>query len=237
MSPRLSRYYIADQAYNLRIQCSNELGISPFDSCDIMEIYNQFIYPQYGIELNMDHDLGQENGKMVLGKTTKNKDNTITIWINSLLINDPRLIFTLAHELGHAILHLMKLNLKPTVLCSSRREYEADVFAEYFLMPDPLVIDAFENILNRKTIPYLGPSFYDLFNVRRVYITSLYDLATRIARPLTKYFFNVSKESMALKLVNTGLINNIAGEDFWTGTANNSMLIKNFLPKELTIFS
>ena len=63
------------------------------------------------------------------GLTTKTNDNHIVIFLNSQMPND-RTRFSLAHELGHLIMHL---NTSPNQDCV---EDEANEFASEFLMPE-----------------------------------------------------------------------------------------------------
>lgn len=57
--------------------------------------------------------------------------NTPVIWLNDNMPND-RKRFTLAHELGHIIMHLRNPNLKKS---TEEMDEEADLFAAEFLLP------------------------------------------------------------------------------------------------------
>jgi Zn-dependent peptidase ImmA (M78 family) len=228
----LSKLGIARRAaYELRRKCTEEMRLQPSKVCNIMEVYDSVLYPEYGIGLDMNQDLGTE----VLGKTTRNENGDVVILINKSAVNSPQFVFTLAHEIGHAMLHLMPLDKSTDILLeTSQREREADTFAEHFLMPDDLVEDTYVDFFGMTySYPYIGPGNY-FINHKRVHIYSILELGICMAQPLTKYFFNISKESLGRKLLKMGLINNIAREDFWH---TKNVLNRNFFTPMSTNFS
>jgi len=84
-----------------------------------------------------------------------------------------RQIFTVAHELGHLILHPAAYNQKVTEE-SKREESEADIFASYFLMP--------QSVFEKKLKESYGLGFIDrVFHLKRFfgvsYLTVLYRLS------------------------------------------------------------
>lgn len=118
---------IRKQAYTFREKCKvSRYGIIDlFMDCERLG-YKVLRYP-----------LGEEAG---LGFVT-NKDNDIVIFTNTCS-RLAREIFTLAHELGHAVLHLenVKSFVDDTITISGRstdqKEQEANYFASCLLMPE-----------------------------------------------------------------------------------------------------
>lgn len=102
--------------------------------------------------------------------------------------------FTIAHEIGHLLLHpgrpiildkLVRVNRRDSVsaLASDRQEIEANQFAASLLMPRDLVASEKDRLMNKQA----GITENDLVR----------DLATR---------FNVSSEAMGHRLTNLGVL-------------------------------
>jgi formiminotetrahydrofolate cyclodeaminase/Zn-dependent peptidase ImmA (M78 family) len=133
--------------------------------------------------------------------------------------------FTVAHELGHAILHpgLVLHRDRPmdgssTSTTKDYRELQANKFASYFLMPRRLVTRQFQGLfssfkieLNTSTALALGIRITDL----RARCKSVRDLSRIIAGaeqfgtasfPSIANQFEVSNETMAIRLEELGLV-------------------------------
>ena len=135
--------------------------------------------------------------------------------------------FTAAHELGHALLHDAQGLHRDRALDGSepgiprdRTEWEADVFATYFLMPEKQVRAVFEQafktpvfVLNEETAFALPAG--DLEALRAT-LSEVRDLSRLLART-TRYDgvpfyslaeqFGVSVETMAIRLEELKLVN------------------------------
>ena len=135
--------------------------------------------------------------------------------------------FTAAHELGHALLHDAQglhrdraLDGTELGIPRDRTEWEADVFATYFLMPEKQIRAAFENafkarvfVLNEETAFALTAG--DLETLRAT-CSDVRDLSRVLART-TQYDgvqfyslveqFGVSAEAMAIRLEELRLVN------------------------------
>ena len=133
--------------------------------------------------------------------------------------------FTIAHELGHAILHPNQVlhrdrPMDGSVASSPRdfKELQADKFASFFLMPRKLVIQQFQTVfttnkfeINQKTALALGIRVREL----RAKCKNIRDLSRIIAstefyndRPFKSLAkqFKVSVETMAIRLEELDLI-------------------------------
>ena len=127
-----------------------------------------------------------------------------------------RMHFTAAHEIGHIKLHvpiLMEQKARENILCrkdegfegtkKDPREWQADTFAAYLLMPTDRINDAF-NKVSHHPITLKKKRFLNLF------------IKTRPARQRSLWiaenvineggFENVSKLAMANRLIGLGLV-------------------------------
>lgn len=136
--------------------------------------------------------------------------------------------FTAAHELGHAALHQQTglhrdRPLDGSLTVRDRREYEADKFASYFLMPRKLVKGEFELTFGPSPFRLGELTAFALFARApdaRVRAMSERDVS-RVISAATRYNgvdivplserFGVSVEAMAIRLEELGLI---AGADW-----------------------
>ena len=144
----------------------------------------------------------------------------------SLRFEPPVRKFTAAHELGHAILHggqglHRDRALDGTELRSprDRTEWQADVFATYFLMPEKLVREAFEHafkarefVLNEDTAFALNAGSVETLRSTCGDVRGLSRLLARATQfdgvqfyPLAEQF-GVSVEAMAIRLEELNLI-------------------------------
>lgn len=140
--------------------------------------------------------------------------------INENISNqEGRLHFTMAHEIGHIKLHvpiIMKQKARENILCrkdegfegtkKDPKEWQADTFAAYLLMPTDRVTDAF-NKVSQHPITLKKKRFLNLF------------MKTRPARQRSLWiaenvineggFKNVSKLAMANRLIGLGFVRGI----------------------------
>lgn len=133
--------------------------------------------------------------------------------------------FTLAHELAHAILHKQVVLHRDRPIdgsistARSLEEMQADKFASYFLMPSNLVEDVFFEIfettkfvINEATVLAIGGKSVSALRKKCKNIRGLAGLLAsasyytgKVFNPLAK-IFNVSTETMAIRLEELGLV-------------------------------
>lgn len=200
-------------------KCRNEIWGSQLASDPIKLLNPSLILEKLGFEIERTSSLGtfQNAGKSyeVAGEIDRNS-NTIR-----LSDQEPHISrnFTLAHELGHALMHAqtgLHRDPRPEDRVNFKREQvekEADKFASFFLMPEKLVSAEFkktfmvdEYILNDDRSYALNPSRNEKITLQ---IQSKRGIARLLAQtdnyngehfePLCKRF-NVSIESMAIRL-------------------------------------
>ena len=143
-------------------------------------------------------------------------DEKVVVINENLTEQEGRMHFTAAHEVGHIKLHvpiLMEHRARENILCRKNegfegnkkdpKEWQADTFAAYLLMPTDRVTDAF-NKVSQHPITLKKKRFLNLF------------LKTRPARQRSLWiaenvineggFENVSKLAMANRLIGLGLV-------------------------------
>ena len=143
-------------------------------------------------------------------------DEKLVVINENLAEQEGRMHFTAAHEIGHIRLHVpifMKQKAKENILCrkdegfegtkKNAREWQADTFAAYLLMPRGMVNDAFKKV-SYHPITLKKKRFLNLF------------MKTRSARQRSLWiaenvinegdFENVSKLAMANRLIGLGLL-------------------------------
>ncbi len=179
-----------------------------------------------GFECNLVESLGQyalEGQNVEVAGTVDASGRSVEV---SRQFEPPVRKFTAAHELGHAILHPAQALHRDRAFDGTqlrdprdRTEWEADVFATYFLMPDKLVRARFEAlfrtsefVLNEETAFALNAG--DIEELRARYIETRH-LSRLLAK--TTYYdgchfdslaqqFGVSFEAMAIRLEELRLI-------------------------------
>lgn len=132
--------------------------------------------------------------------------------------------FTLAHELGHAVLHKVGVMhrdraLDGEVLSRDPFELEADKFATFFLMPKKLLTATFKHFflseefkLNEATAHALGSSARELQESRKVTRRQLSRLLASAEQYNGRHFvslanqFKVSTQAMAIRLEELDLV-------------------------------
>lgn len=112
--------------------------------------------------------------KNFFGFSISEADGGPAIMVNSKEeITIERQIFTVAHELGHLILHPQAYNLTKTQE-SDREESEADIFAAYFLMP--------QNAFEKKLKESYGLGFVErVLHLKRFFGVSYLAILHRLA--------------------------------------------------------
>lgn len=130
------------------------------------------------------------------------KDSHARIWVNPLENDyEPRRRFTLAHEIGHLVLHIdpdvgvrefidtkKTLNRKDSYWDS--KEYEANNFAAQLLMPLALIKKHGISVIDR---------YKERFDVQTVPVTAFVSEMASL--------FKVSEPAMKYRLKNVGIIN------------------------------
>ena len=146
-------------------------------------------------------------------------DEKLVVINENLTEQEGRMHFTAAHEIGHIILHvpiLMEQRARGNILCrkdegfegtkKDPKEWQADTFAAYLLMPTERVTDAFSKV-SQHPITLKKKRFLNLFmKTRPARQRSLW-----IAENVINYggFENVSKLAMANRLIGLGLVRGI----------------------------
>ena len=146
-------------------------------------------------------------------------DEKLVVINENLTEQEGRMHFTAAHEIGYIILHvpiLMEQRARGNILCrkdegfegtkKDPKEWQADTFAAYLLMPTERVTDAFSKV-SQHPITLKKKRFLNLF------------MKTRPARQRSLWiaenvinnggFENVSKLAMANRLIGLGLVRGI----------------------------
>ncbi|OGT08327.1 MAG: hypothetical protein A2X78_03080 [Gammaproteobacteria bacterium GWE2_37_16] len=223
---KLSKNGIASLASDCLEQYISEMGWrKPEDVfLDITCMYESVIYPQKDISLITSCDLGTHEGQKVLGKTIL--DDKVILIDKSINKDskDPRYTFTLAHEIGHGLAHTgQNINLfrctDETIYKKqpSLYEFQANFFAENLIMPAGLVRYWFKTYYGTdRSFRYRGACWYSIGN-ENIYIKSLAHLGWYLARPLTLCFSNISKESLAYRMLKLKIILNETKESIFDG--------------------
>lgn len=118
-------------------------GKKPFDIKGFCELGR--MRELTGVSFVVEKSLGEDYGEQVLGEVVGNELRIIESVYQELEHNVGRARFTLAHELGHVMLHrdistardLSRLNFKPSgdLNYKNNPEKQADYFAACLLMP------------------------------------------------------------------------------------------------------
>ena len=180
----------------------NIKAVPPVDPIDIIEhlgydvVYrNDGIYEDKNIlgGLNIDKKYVEVNEK---ANTHEGREN-----------------FTLAHEIGHILLHSERISLNNNEkLCRTepgidintpdQLEWEADKFAAFLLMPTENVNKAFNSIRNKPL--YLRRNILFRYLLKRSLRTSSINFSRKVIE--AGNFTNVSKLAMVNRLIGMGLI-------------------------------
>ncbi|HEX4128947.1 MAG TPA: hypothetical protein VHZ24_02810 [Pirellulales bacterium] len=196
------------------------LAVVSFDT-----IYQDIIYPTYGIQLEEDDDLGIDaDGKKIFGKYDP-VDNVA--FVDVCLRKDPRRVFTCWHEVaGHGILQgeCLRAQMRGQRGCiittASSLDFEvrdilerqANLYARHVAAPTAFLCYTVENALNlTRPIQYVGPGTY-MLNIRgaqlRYTIESLNDLCRIIARSI-QWRFGLSLEALSYRIQQLRIFNDV----------------------------
>lgn len=180
---------------------------------DIQDIYDTIIYPEYEFALYTSIALYNDGEEEIWGKTVI--DDKVILIDNRLKKDDPEYTHTLAHEIGHALLHNQKDQTFEYRPDRSRGIYDpqlvnelhADCFMEHLLMPYELVEVGYQSIYSDRYFVYTGPGDYNLKD-GPCYVESLDELVEKLAMTLSSFFPNISIEKLGIKLKQFGFIEN-----------------------------
>ena len=195
----INKNFIEQKAEQLIINYSVSKGktaLAPIDPIDLIEFLG------YSVEYVEGKYDSSVYGALVP------QSNTVEI-NNDVSFNEGMENFTIAHEIGHIILHLegVEKNGKSTcdiggINSGNSRESEADKFASYLLMPTQMVKDAFYSL--RKKPLYIKKSFILSFVLKKTKRLRALKFAEKMIE--AGNFSNVSKLAMVNRLIGMGLI-------------------------------
>lgn len=182
--------------------------------------YEELIYPNYGIALDEEENLGvDEAGQKILGffEPWSNK-----AYIDVSLRDDPRRTFTLWHEVGgHGVLQgdWLRTQMKRRVVTTEQDlspdtlnalERQANLFAAHAAAPTWLVNALIVKVLRpTKLFLYFGPCTYWLETngcSRCYHVFSFDDLCQTIAWQMQPYFGRLSKEALGYRVRESGWV-------------------------------
>jgi hypothetical protein len=182
-------------------------------------VYEEVIYPNYGIELDEGTDLGFDDaGRKIFGYFQPGQNKA---YIDLSLREDPRREFTRWHEVaGHGILQgawLRKLmscsvttedDLSPDTV--NILERQANLFAANVAAPLWLVNAMIVKVF-RPTKPFIFPGSCEYWLEangwsRQYHILSFDHLCQTIAGSLQRYFGYLSKEALGYRVRETGWV-------------------------------
>lgn len=185
------------------------------------EYYDKIIYPEHEIELDITQKLGLgDDGSVILGRFLPT-ENVAQINKGLVETNDPRLVFTLYHEVaGHGVFHgeyLRRTGHKYTDLTTTaatlmkespqRFESQANIFAAHLAAPRSLIWFLWERDFGMNhAIPYSGPGPYWLTYRRwseKVVVQSVNHLARYIAKKMKNWFGGLSIEALSYQVEKT----------------------------------
>ena len=185
----------ANQLLNSYCNAKNKPISMPVDPIDILE------FKGYSVDyVNDKYDLNIYGALQIDRKVVE-----VNADVN---INEGMENFTIAHELGHIVLHAPKTENNKTPDCNldsinkgNLIEKEADVFAACLLMPESNVKDAFYKIRSSRLV------LKDNFILRLIGRKSKRKRALNFASKIIRHGnFNVSKYAMINRLIGLGLI-------------------------------
>jgi len=218
----LSKFEKVAEKIHKRMQEKNEnLSNDILKLIDPSVVFNDIGYSVEFVD-SLDH-LSNESMVKIAGFIDPNKKQ---VFISTDFPKETQR-FTLAHELGHALMHEgMKMHRDRPIdgsnMKSKRapREYEADKFAVYFLMPEIQLNPRFQQLfltkkflLNENTIFALDPKGTQNIATNCKSLRDLSRILAKAEHYNGKYFtslakqFGVSVETMAIRLEELELIN------------------------------
>ena len=198
--------------FKSKIRNNREVLLAPI--CEYLSKFN-------GVKFIYNEDLGENiSGNEILGKLSL---DTKTISISSSLeLNSPRWRFTLAHELGHFLLHrkLLLNNPDSNVVDSeksiswvnieqsslSRLEWQANSFASSLLLPKATLIPLIAQLLKDYGVRSSNHGIIYLDN-QKDNILSYRNISSKI-----KQEYNVSYQAVMYRLAQLNILNNKSGQ-------------------------
>ncbi len=236
---------IVDRAQDLFQEYVRVVGEKHIATCgmDFENIYDVLIYPKYEIAMEKE-DLGQDDdGTEILGEFLP-KDNVALLSKNLFETGDPRKVFTQIHEvIGHGVLHgpfLRKNANKYSRLCTTAGtiddgvdvfssnvfntfESQANTFAVSFFIPIQYLTSLYCRLARTKRqFRYTGPGRYGFYFHGRDfsrYAASPYQAAWIIAKQMEHYFWGLSTECLAYRVLEVCVdANGYTNRDFGMGS-------------------
>ena len=195
----MNKHFIEQKAEQLIINYSvskGEKALAPIDPIDVIEFLG------YSVEY-----VDGKYDSSIYGALVP-QANTVEI-NNDVSFNEGMENFTLAHEIGHIILHLSEIGDEKNSACdigtsnsTDSKETEADKFASFLLMPTQMMKDAFYML--RKKPLYLKKNFILGFVFKKTKRKRALEFAGKMIQ--VGNFTNVSKLAMVNRLIGMGLI-------------------------------
>lgn len=194
------------------------------------DVYADFIYPKYRIELVEDEPLGEdEAGKKILGRFDPAANTAFIDPILNQTNADPRRAWTLWHEVGgHGVLQgeWLRRELRRIVTVTddslsattvNRLEQQANTFAAGAAAPAWFVRQVMRQMIpERVTFPFYEPCDYWLvvqgLRVHRV-VHDADDLCRWIGGKINGYFGGLSAEAIGYRLKELGIVQNQSASD------------------------
>ncbi len=168
--PYLEREEIRARAYDL---CREAFGGLPLGEVDLDALVYDYLYEEFGVAIYRDRPLGVDGEQDILGITYPLKNE---IHIDSRLAqagHRGRYRFTVAHEIGHWVLHrplfleatgesqeVRMVTLERDVVKSEKsyrpEEWQANYFAIHLLLNDRALSRAFERRFEERPLVFDG---------------------------------------------------------------------------------
>lgn len=221
--PETSNYLIEKKANSLFRKYLSIVGADHIAQHGLSfdKYYDTIIYPEYEIELDKTQELGwDDDGSQILGRFLP-YENIAQINRNLEENSDPRLAFTLYHEVaGHGIFHgeylrrtgnkYTDLNTTATSIMKDSSllfEWQANAFAANMAAPKSFIWFLWKREFGMDhLIPYCGPGYYWLtyrsFS-EKVFVQSVNNLARNIARRIKAWFGGLSTEALSYQVEKT----------------------------------
>ena len=221
-APPASHNDIVNEAHGIFLAYNKEVGSQHIleNGINFNEIYDTVIYPRTEVQLDVSRDLGcDEKDDLILGQFDPYGN---VACVNKQLVDDddPRLIFTLNHEVGgHGVLHgpyLRKNERNHPILNTTVNtiqnemmmpfERQANTFAANLAAPIPfirLLCKLHFGLSDEQSFVYTRPCSYNLNfmgSCERVYIHNKNHLARIIAKKIRRFFGGLSTEALSYQV-------------------------------------
>ena len=196
-------------------------GIPPADPVDLLDIKKALFLAGYDLKYESGLGRYRHNGDQIEVAGLIDRDAKLVKVSQQFL--GPALTFTLAHELGHAVLHSegggvhRDRPLDGVIRPREPDELEADKFATYFLMPSKLVTQRFCQIFGTECFVLTDDTAFALLGTTSDAVMQKYPKRRDIAHLLAsterynnRFFksladqFKVSVGAMAIRLEELG---------------------------------